>query len=1181
MSSQRLQAESLPLTGRHIIEASAGTGKTFTITRLYLRLLLERELKVQEILVVTFTRAATEELRGRIAKVLRETLSLWGQRSTSDTFFQHLESCISKDKADILLHEALLDLDEASIFTIHGFCSRVLSQQAFTSGLPFQLNMEANTSELQLEVVRDAYRKWALDASLYPVIAQQWPLPENFLNTFGKFIQTQRVLDCPRPESIEQAFIADKRKVNQQFSSCLEAYKQAIVNKHKDKDLRNIELDVLMQWLALESIEPFPESASGVLNGRRFGSAKAQLKPMTEPLKRLKEELQRLPVKLATATTYRLAISKIPAMRNQLETMKSQRGLLDFDDLIRQLNQALQHDGEAQLKRQLLKRYPVALVDEFQDTDPDQYAIFDQIFSASDNAGLFMIGDPKQAIYSFRGGDVFAYLHARNNTPSRWFMDTNWRSTSAMVQGYNRLFYGEALQKEGEMTNPPSQKVFGFGIEYAPVKASDRIQTGEKVSDRQAIQWVHFSEAQPNKPFFSQIARWCAQEITRLLKDETETALQVEAKPIQEKDIAILVRKADEAAYIREALQEAGYNAVYSSDRSNVMLSTAADQLYRALNGILHLEDARKMVTALSTNLFGLDEAELYALREDEMKWEHWREILSNLRIEWHSKGFMVMALHLLHDYMPHLSHDRERVLTNYLHLVECLQEATRRHKQPLELLAWFENERQIENNQQHYELRLESDENLIRIITQHGSKGLEYPVVFIPFSAWPRSNKTNMIVNYHDANYTSRYCILPSDEQWIRATQETEAEDKRLLYVAVTRAIHRCYICSSNFNRVEQSPLGLTLGIENKETLLSHLQRLQGEMPNAIGLLDILPNDSVPDTSLLSDESRGKGLVITNKGVGAAQIQARKFTGKIDRDWWISSFTSLSYLAKLYVLDQGRSMALPDRDQDEGESLKIPMERAPISHDEQLPLRFRLKKGTDTGLFLHNLFEHMDFTQPDWHGLLNAPTPGYHLEPDEFEPLKEWLLECLQAPLAKEKLEGLSLSALMTHKTLKEVEFYFPMKALSIGSLADHLRQYRKQRNPASSPFWLPAMNKIKGMMHGFIDLVFEWQGRYYVVDYKSNGLGNQFTDYDFDALQQDVETHFYDLQYLIYSVALHRQLKAYLPDYRPQAHFGGVFYLYLRGMHPKLETGIFHTLLSADQLLEWDSLFGGVQDD
>lgn len=1252
-----LNAATIPLSGKHLIEASAGTGKTYNITRIYLRLLLERQIPVEKILLMTFTKDATQELRGRIDAFIRLALSDWASLSTQDNYFAELEQRIDASTREFLLKRALLFLDEAAIFTIHGFCQRVLTQYAFSSGLPFAANMTTNANEITLQACQDWYRSLAKeDESNFTLLASFWPTPDSFISSFSKAISHRAELSAISANAVEAEFIELVKHASVSLMLNADLFETAliIVKKGKDQQTRRDELAQLLTWL--DNIISGDVSLTGLgqghqampdafFDGKRYARSvhKEALLLAFNSVKTVKEQLKLIVNKINRAKAYTVVKKGIYVIRESVTQQKEQANLLDFDDLINTLANCLTGQHSAILAKQLLNQYPVALIDEFQDTDPMQFSILQAIyysdFARQADAGLYLIGDPKQAIYGFRGGDIFAYLNARQTCDFRWLMDTNWRSSASMISAYNQVFCQKAntdnsaninaeaknkiaeKQLDDQIVANNAESVFGFGIPYQRVlagkqpsqKNSQKVNNNERSDVQKALQFIHFSNSDNNnanqgdKVSQSQrfaLARWCAEEIYSLLNNAVE---EDQPAPINPKDIAILVRDGAEADDIQKALQQAGLKSVFLSDRANLFHSEQAKQLISLLKGIIFAENERYFVAALASGLLGYTAEKLEQLQLDEFAYQSLKLAFIDYRQHWHRHGFISMAIHLLHNRFDLPNQGKDRCLTNILHLFETLQAASVRFAQGTELLHWFEQQCDQDNSEVETELRLESEGDLIRVITQHGSKGMEYPYVFIPFATRHKDplkfgNKSVSYIEYHDKNGNLCLSLDGSKEAKAAMASEAYAETIRLLYVAITRAEQRCYVLSCAFDSYHLSPLGQTLNLpeptkakqacSQQDTLHIALQTLQRRAPNDIAVrqveLDGETYKNMHSTTEFTTNTFNQSSQLMNNQVMPSVSQ---FTGKIERDWWLSSFSALSRNLR------HAGISLPDRDM-----AVISQENTHTDSSSQQKMCFQLAKGAHTGNLLHDILEHTDFNDPDWYTSIEKPllTYGEHTssisqstnEVKHFsqDDLIAWLDIIIRSPfitssvvaspeasrndisitqtrsdkkntlLDKQNTAHLGcLADLTMQQTLRESEFYFPMQGQGTEALAklltDHrnnaVRDKRALNHNYQQTVNLPNYQKLSGMMHGFIDLIFEYDGKYYLCDYKSNHLGDDYTHYQHDSLLNNIEQNYYDLQYLIYALALHKYLQQNLIDYDVEKHFGGVYYLYLRGMN------------------------------
>lgn len=1218
---ENLCAHTMPLYGIHLIEASAGTGKTYNITRLYLRLLLERRLTVEQILVMTFTKDATEELRGRIDASIREAINYWHEFIKNDDYFIAISKKISSNEALFLLKAALLTLDEAAIFTIHGFCKRVLTQHAFATGMNFNAQMETDCKSLLLEGTQDWYRYLAKNSpEKFALVASFWQTPDHFFSDFSRALNQITPLQNLAPAQIS----ADFNQLVEQAKAAIIAEQDFVfdnlINNASTSvaKVRMNEFNELMAWFeqVIDDVYYLADHKmpSQFFHGGRFKKeAKSTLQSVFYLANEVKQKAIKIIKQLNKAQAYLVVKQGIYHIREQLIATKQQHNVLSFDDLISLLAQALNNIDAGsvssthlkaqpnELAQRLFKQYPVALVDEFQDTDAQQFDILKALYfhgknlnlnhNATQNhspkneqtppASLYLIGDPKQAIYGFRGGDVFAYLSARNGCDRQWLMDTNWRSSSSLITAYNRLFWGNKLTET-------ASDVFGYNISYTQVKVSPK---GKELTapDQQfkALQFVHINpdsdhyigrDGAVKQPFRVVMAKWCAQEIKRLLTAQAQVSEKTVKEKIVSKDIAILVRDGREASEIKAALTAINLNSVYLSDRENLLKTPQAQQLISLLKGILFVENDRLFTAAVANPLMGLSALKFYQLQQQQSSWQALKFSFLQLRAKWQHKSFIAMALALLHQHIMVNREKKDRTLTNLLHLFELLQSASQRHNQGQELIFWFEQQIAMDEADGETELRLESDEDLIKIVTQHGSKGLEYPIVFVPFVTRHKNPltfgaKEVSLLSYHDQQGKLQLSLDDTKAAKTAMSDEAYAETVRLLYVAITRAKQRCYLLTTNFDSAENSPLGRTLKWQQETNIALSLQQLAQENNDNIGFVEI--NEGVIEQAFSAQ-------VMSTTVIEPPSYMAQQFNGNIEGDWWLSSFSALTKSLP------HSSISRPDRDNETSAALG----QSQHSH----LLRFTLTKGAKTGNLLHTIFEHCDFSAPNWSQILAKPfTHNPELEENK-SALISWLDEVLQTPLCQldqTTASPLTLATLSMQNTLRESEFYFPMQQSHATKLAQLLTQHRQtshqqahnKENSASELKMMQAVNlpsyqQLNGMMHGFIDLIFCDQGKYYIADYKSNFLGDDFNDYNLANLTENIEQNHYDLQYLIYALALHRYLQQRLEQYNAEQHFGGVYYLYLRGMTSDKnysQRGVFYRKISPQELQQLDELFSG----
>ncbi|CAI1166132.1 Exodeoxyribonuclease V beta chain [Serratia quinivorans] len=1168
---QRLDPLTLPLFGERLIEASAGTGKTFTIGALYLRLLLglgqaaafPRPLTVEEILVVTFTEAATEELRGRIRSNIHGLRIACVRGSSKDPLFNALMAEIDDlpDAAAQLL-AAERQMDEAAIYTIHGFCQRMLTHNAFESGILFEQTLVQDELPLRRQACADFWRRhcYPLPIGVARAVSQEWSGPEALLADLSGYLHGEAPM-LRRPPKDEETVLVRHEQIVARIDAIkaqwlaaaddLEALiSQSGVDKrsYSSKHLPNW-LHKVGEWVVLETqdyqlpkeLDKFRQSV--LLEKTKKGE------PPRHALFVAIDELFDEPLTLRDLIMAR-ALSEI---RLSIQQEKRQRAELGFDDLLSRLDSALQSDGGERLAQAIRQRYPVAMIDEFQDTDPQQYRIFQKLYVGRPECGLLLIGDPKQAIYAFRGADIFTYMRARSEVSAHYTLEINWRSSPAMVESVNHLF-------------AQVEKPFLFGqipfIEVAAAEKNRGLAFELHNQPQPAMQfWLQQGEGVGVSEYQQLMARLCATQIRDWLsagQDQRAWLVDGETRrAVEASDITVLVRSRNEAALVRDALSALAIPSVYLSNRDSVFDTPEAKDLLWLLQAVLAPEQERTLRSAMATGLMGLDAPTLDGLNRDERAWDALVNEFDKYRTLWLRRGVLPMLREVMNQ--RHLAENLlaslggERRLTDVMHLGELLQEVSAQLDSEHALVRWLAQQIAQPNRQSdNQQLRLESDRHLVKVITIHKSKGLEFDLVWLPFVGNFRQQQQ---VLYHDRHSFQALLDLNADEQSIEwAEEERLAEDLRLLYVALTRSVYHCSIGIAPLiqgtrkkqgdSDLHRSALGYLVQAGQAGDAAYLQQRLQQLAVDGVALSLVETLDEQPwqpQTPALTE------------------LAAKHFSRQVQDFWRVTSYTGLQQHGTSLMQD-----LLPRLDVDAAG------EQAQDSEPALTPHTF--PRGAGPGTFLHSLFETLDFTQPlDEAWLLEQLQQQGFAE--HWQPiLLAWMQVLLNTPLND---TGVVLSALAPQHKQAELQFYLPIEQLL---QAHELDKLVKRYDPLSVRCPELDFQQVQGMLKGFIDLVFCWQGKYYLLDYKSNWLGEDSSAYTQPAMEQAMAEHRYDLQYQLYTLALHRYLRHRLPDYDYQRHFGGVIYLFLRGVdaqHPG--NGIFACRPQVQLVEGMDLLFSG----
>lgn len=1165
--SKLLDPMRFPLIGARLIEASAGTGKTYTIASLYLRLLLghgpdscgySRALGVDEILVVTFTQAATEELRDRIRLRIHQARLAFIRGEDRDPLLQQLLDEVPDHRlAARLLLAAERQMDEAAVFTIHGFCQRMLKQNAFESGTLFEAEFVTDEQRLRFEAAADFWRAhfYQLEPSLARMVRASFKDPQALLAAVQPYLPNSELVIKTGPEqSLSErhlSIINGIEQIKQAWRRQAEEVAGQLEGQVKGYTGKNFAgwLNKIGDWVQS------PTRDYGVPKElERFG-----LGVLQEKLSK-NGSLPTLPLFGQIddfMTLYRdirdlVLAQAIRVLRTRIKRAKGISGQLTFDDLLANLDQALGSDAGPVLAERIRQQFPVAMIDEFQDTDPLQYRIFRRLYGEQPTLGLFMIGDPKQAIYGFRGADIFTYIQARREVDDHYTLGTNWRSTADMVAATNALF----TRAEAEV----GAFIYREDIAFEAVRAaSSKPGLLLRGQPQPALGFWHYQQAGQEVvnagQYQQQQALWAAQDIHALLEAGEQGDALLGDRPVAAGDIAILVRTGREAALVRRALRERGIRSVYLSGRDSVFATREAYELLLLLHACLQPGNERRLKAALATGIVGLSLDGLDRLNQDEDAWERVVQEFTDYRRQWQRQGVLPMLRTLLfkREIPPRLLafNEGERRLTDVLHLGELLQQAAQQLDGEHALVRWLGEQIDSPNGDAgEQQLRLESEQSLVRVVTIHKSKGLEYPLVYLPFICQFRVAGTPL---YHQDNQTI-LDLLDEPAGTEKADRERLAEDLRLLYVALTRAVYATRIGVAPIKRGN----GKKAPTDLHHSALGYLLQL-GQEGSGEDLSRALSALSCGHTALVRPLEPAAACYQPAADV-SAPARALQFSGQIARDWWLTSYTALSR----HQGSGGSRLEYLQLD------LEVAGERSEgLSEGVDI---FQFPRGARAGTFLHSVFERLDF--PEAGGDRLCQLLAESLSGNGYQ--EHWLpvLEQLVADVLDTELDaGLRLRQLGQQQKKVELEFFLPLAGLD----AQRLNRLLQAQDPLAQQAGPLGFERVKGMLKGFIDLVFEHQGRYYLLDYKSNHLGDSPADYDEQALQRAMIEHRYDLQYLIYTLALHRLLRLRIADYDYQRHFGGVFYLFLRGMKVGANSGIFHTRPSLVLINELDALFAG----
>jgi exodeoxyribonuclease V beta subunit len=1173
-----LNAHTLPLHGRQVIEASAGTGKTWTLAALYLRLVLGHErteaLLPPQILVMTFTDAATAELRERIRTRLSQAatyfdLSAQGREFPAslkvDEFLEKLRDSFDNalwPRCALQLNCAAEWMDDAAIYTIHGWSRRMLTQHALESHNLFEQTRLENADQLKLTLVQDYWREWFYPLSgdtlqhITPLIGQD---PAKLLKTLSEMWKEQerkpREVVAPdiTPTQAIDTHMAWQAQVEAAAQAAREAWSDAVLQALQEagaqKKIKGLRADFFANWLKV--LQAWATQSAKTHTSKeefkvleRFTSQALQDKGWAEAEGFAFFAAMQTYIALFDAkpnTDKHMALHAAYAVGEAYKAAKTQRAAFDFSDLLQNLHHAVMAD-DGRLATAIRQQYPVALVDEFQDTDPWQYGTLNRIYgpdACNESNALVMIGDPKQAIYSFRGADLGTYLQARNdaqttNADALHTLTGNHRSSVGLVEAVNHVF----MQTEQPFAS--AQGEIAFVKVSAQGKEPALVVNGEERPPFTVWQMHAEEDAEvvSSASYLHHTAHVFADQMADLLNKGAATP----------GDMAVLVRSQKQADAVRHALRARDIPSVYLSDHTSVYQSTEATDLWRLLRAVASPRQTGWVRAAVGSRLWALDLHEVLAITQDEAQWEQLLEQFHQWHGLWQQHGVLPMLhqwLHSQHVAQRMLSQpDGERRLSNLLHLGELLQHAEQSLQGEHALVRYLGEQIQSQHHDSDaQQARLETDALCVKVITYHKSKGLQYPLVFVPFAgafALEKKAKTNFAQDDEG-----------DDDSDAEAT--SVEEDMRLLYVALTRAQRGLWMGVAETKNdlskatakteLKRSALSLLLKREARGDLGKQLHSLWG----ACAYIEVA---ALPALQHIRYQA---------PAATSAPKDALTPTRTHHSLWWTASFSALTRgLVSESKRDEAVADAITDAITGTTSDAQPDAVTTPAPEPESISAWQSFPAGARYGTLLHDLLEWLSqnnwpvanaqvpkWAKQAWANLLERKASWLQLDDAPRAQLEPWLQAVLQTPLPLHELNAapLTLRDLSTEHMWPEMEFNLEVGHVSATALDQLIQSHVFEGTPR------PALQArvMQGMLTGSMDLVLQHDGRYWVVDYKSNKLPS----YDPNTLQDAVLHKRYEVQYVLYTLALHRLLKVRLPGYDFAQHMGGAVYMFLRGIH------------------------------
>lgn len=1166
------------LVGRNVVTASAGTGKTYAITLLVVRLVVERALDVRRILVVTFTEAATAELRARIRTRLRDAVQAYRLAGAGGSGDRDLDDYVEERSGTRAVDLARLELamenvDEAPISTIHGFCHRMLHNAAFESNAEYEAELVTDTGPLRDQVLQDA---WAT------LVADQPDETLSRVRAANLVPSSMRVLADKVSRNPDLPVLSGDR-VAMGNHLVLEARALWRADRGNIEKLFREKLEdgpandsTIFKWFGevenyLEGPGPYEKPPPGI---RRFGGEEAKFSGgrLSHPFFASCERIRRLYKTPETDFDPNLkALEKriLDYVRTEIPRRRRNDRKVTFDDLLLLLRSALLGPNRPRLAAVIREQYEAALIDEFQDTDPVQFEIFESVYGTT-NLPVFLIGDPKQAIYSFRGADMFAYFDAVSRSGQRQHtMGINWRSDPGLVRAVNALFSERPKWPPAfllEAIGYPRVEPRDGACDAFAAKGEFRPEPFEILFARRGNDGTGLAKGK----YKENLPRLIAADISALIRSGSTLS----GRRVLAGDIAILTRTNVQCFEIQVALRELNVPAVVLGDRS-VFESPEARELQQVLGAVV--EPSRtELRRALATELLAVSANDFARMETDPALWDAWAGRFRDWGRIWVEKGFVQMLDALVVDAtvterMLRLV-DGDRRLTNLLHLMELLRTAAKEsHLGPSGLLHWLSEQRgDAKKRAEHAEIRLENDEAAVKLTTIHKAKGLEYPIVYCPYLWDGRLLHKNdeAAFTFHDPTDENRIKLdLGSPDYHAHREQaelEVLAENIRLLYVALTRAKHRVSIVWGGFNDVDTSALFSLLyppAVPDGETVsIRQFKNRKREVDDdaMYRVFEERSRAALGAIGVRTLEPDAVGEPLPSEGLTGAELRVREVEREFRSKWRMTSFSGLTS-------GQGAAPIEPREGRDHDEIAAPPAALGTESAALDSPIVLaEFARGANAGTFYHSVLEHLDFCDPS--GIL--PLVSEKLVEAGYDAAK-WtetvarsVTDVLGTPLGADP--SFLLGNVPAARRLNELEFHLPVADGLTAEVTPVTQQALARVFSAHPSPGVPAdyadvvarlrFLPVEGFLKGYIDLVLEHEGRFYVVDYKTNFLGSSAGAYERTKLPNAMAHGHYYLQYHLYALAVHRYLERRVTSYRYDTHFGGALYLFVRGMSPAL---------------------------
>jgi len=1084
-------AKTVEIKGKNLIEASAGTGKTFSVAILVLRLILEKNplltknVLLDRILMVTFTNAAVDDLELRIREFVRKAYKNLTQNVDCEKDIKEvIKNAINKSSKDDCIkniRQAVQSLDNLSVMTIHSFCQKFISDYPFETRQSFESELMTDPKDLITYFVNEHWRReinTIEDQEVFRHLKDHISR-DRMVEVIGRVLGDKEYV-CDSIEKEEK--LSEIKELINEPARCYEDFVNQVENEFPGFPGRQLG-GPANNLINAANNDPakFIENFLAAYNRRpRPQYLQNNFQPecaLYENYLNAKEKL----TELTNKYVYFLYFEIIDKLKAKILENKERKAIITYDDLISIMHEAVLSDS---INKIVQDHYDVVFIDEFQDTDKKQYEIFRGVFGNKEDAALkdkivFYIGDPKQSIYGWRKADIATYKKAKDEVDRIHEMNHNFRSTEDLINALNSFF---------KIENPFADPAIVYhNVEKGNIPLGEMTDSDQKVLP---LSINHF-------PSNGAIKEFVKNEISRLINSDN---LQIKGESLKPSDIALITRTNSQAEEMKELLTVANIPAIVISGKS-VLISEETGYVLQLLEAIINPK--RNAINTLLLNpVFGFDRKKIETINEDTHL-----DIFRNLKKQWRENGVYNMFFAFLNTYgvWEHclkMGIKGQRSLSNFLQIAEILHKHVLKSKcTPDELYIWLQRER--DSKSEEYEQRIESEDDAVKITTIHRAKGLTYKVAFAPFLDLNIKEDVYLFDFRDEDGYKFTHKLTPEQEQLWR--EQNEQENRRLIYVALTRARYKVYITRNTYYK--ESSLSPFLSTQSPLFEINIVKGMGEE------------KEEVESKEKPSSTFSSRPIKLTEKE-----------KENIKAPLQVHSFSALN----------------------NSKHISVPFVKEELKQAYDHFIFQELGRGATVGIALHSIFERLHFDNSDsWDQTLQDAARFYKgiMKEEHFGHFKTLVEQTMGVDISLNG-EGFRLSQITDAQKLPELQFNFSIRE---GVKKEDIRKILDLEAE------LKGDATLQGMMTGFVDLVFEHNGKYYILDWKSNHLGNSLQDYNAESLDAAMRGSNYNLQYLIYTVAVKRWLEQRIPNFDYDQRFGGVIYLFLRGVRQGSQTGIF----------------------